>query len=541
MGTASGDASVGTDTITGGVNAARGSQYNDDLRGTGGNDTLDGMDGDDFLGGGPGDDTLNGGAGFDTVGYGMAGSAVTVDLVAGTATGGGGNDTLSGIDAVNGSLFNDVLRGHGGDNTLNGNDGNDFLIGRAGNDTLNGGNGIDIARFFGARSAYSFSPGTVVGPDGTDTTNGIELLQFDDAFMLGFGITPINISGIALTGGVPIYGRSVADNLTVGSNANGRLIDLGNDADTLTIGLGGPTTQNISLNVANVEFINSFSGSLILNMAPTSILNGTTVDLGTFGDALNLANGDNLVTTINVETINAFGNGNDTINYFGDAAMPGSFNLGGGANVIYLLGTNTEFSLALSGDNLTVYGETTGSNGGGEHISLSNSQAGTSFDLGGGHDTLQLFGTETFTNLVYVKNVEEVDSVGFSSDTIIIEGNSGGETTVRAGGGADMVTASSDHDNFKFVTTFDSGYDVPFGGQRDTIIGFDADEDRFVFDFLSGPTNPSDFQWEMIEFGGANILRLDFGGDASEEDGWDMAVQLDGLFGPLTNDNFLLI
>ena len=158
-GTAIGDTSVGSDTILGGVNAVRGSQFNDDLHGTGGNDILEGQDGDDFLGGGPGSDTLNGGAGFDTAGYGMAGGPVDVDLVAGTATVGPDTDTLIGIDAVNGSAFNDVLRGHGNANTLNGNDGNDFLIGRLGDETLNGGNGTDTARFFGARSAYTFAPG----------------------------------------------------------------------------------------------------------------------------------------------------------------------------------------------------------------------------------------------------------------------------------------------------------------------------------------------------------------------------------------------
>lgn len=543
MGTATGDASVGSDTITGGVNAVRGSQHNDDLRGTGGNDIIEGLDGDDFIGGGPGDDILSGGAGFDTVAYGMAGAAVTVDLVDGTATGGGGNDTLTGMDAVIGSAFGDVLRGHGGDNTLTGNDGNDFLIGRAGNDTLIGGNGVDIARFFGARSAYSFSPGLVVGPDGTDTTTGIELLQFDDSYMLGFGVTPINISGAALTGGVPIFGRSVSDNLTVGANANGRLINLGVgvDPDTLTIGLGGPGSQSISLNIANVEFINSFSGSLTVHMAATSILNGTTVDLGTFGDTLNLADGDNLVTTIGVETINAFGNGNDTINYVGDASMPGNINLGGGANVIYLIGENTEFSLSLSGANLTVYGGTTGTNGGGEHISVSNGQAGTTFDLGVGHDTLTLNGNAAATNGVYVRNVEEVTSIGFADETIVIEGNSGGETTVTAGGGNDTITASADHDNFKFVTTGDSPDGGVFGANRDVIVGFDTAEDRFVFDFLAGPTNPNDFIWELIEFGGLNTLRLDFNGDAGGEAGWDMGIQVNGLVGTLTDDNFLLI
>jgi len=208
-GVATGDGSVGTDTILGGVNAVRGSQFDDIIRGSAGNDTLEGLDGNDQLGGGSGDDVLNGGAGFDTALYGLAGASVNVNLAAGTATGAGGNDTLISIEAVTGSAFNDTLIGNNVDNTLNGNDGNDFLRGNGGNDTLNGGNGFDIARYSGSVSGYSVVGGvgsvTVSGADGTDTLTGIELLQFDDAYRVFGGATnlaPINLDpGLAVVGG----------------------------------------------------------------------------------------------------------------------------------------------------------------------------------------------------------------------------------------------------------------------------------------------------------------------------------------------------
>ena len=215
-------------------------------RGGTGNDTLIGGAGNDFLGGGAGSDTLNGGAGFDTASYGMAVGSITVDLLAGTATGGPDTDTLIGVEAVNGGAFNDALRGDGGDNTLNGNDGNDFLVGRGGNDTLNGGNGIDIARFFGNRAAYTFAIGTVTGPDGTDTTNGVELLQFDDAYMLGFGLAPINLTGFGLAAGVSLFGRDGSDLLTMGTNANGRLIDLAAATTPSRSAPPMPATRSIS-------------------------------------------------------------------------------------------------------------------------------------------------------------------------------------------------------------------------------------------------------------------------------------------------------
>lgn len=70
--------------------------------------------------------------------------------------GGGGIDTLIGIENVTGTNFNDALTGNGGNNVLSGLGGNDFLSGLAGNDQLLGGTGND----------------TLNGGTGNDTLNG---------------------------------------------------------------------------------------------------------------------------------------------------------------------------------------------------------------------------------------------------------------------------------------------------------------------------------------------------------------------------------
>ena len=107
-----------------------GNEGNDILYGGTGNDTLHGGDGEDELYGGDGDDTLDGGAGWSwlqpgagndivigqnmsgsTLSYQDLGSGITVDLVAGTATGVGKSDTLSGIGYVRGTGFDDVISG----------------------------------------------------------------------------------------------------------------------------------------------------------------------------------------------------------------------------------------------------------------------------------------------------------------------------------------------------------------------------------------------------------------------------------------------
>jgi Ca2+-binding RTX toxin-like protein len=128
---------TGNDILSGG-------DGNDKLIGLAGNDTLDGGNGNDMLIGGAGDDTLIGGAGNDTANYTDATGGVTVSLaLAGVQATGFGNDTLSGIENLNGSSFSDTLTGDTAANILSSGAGDDILNGGAGADTLLGGSGAD--------------------------------------------------------------------------------------------------------------------------------------------------------------------------------------------------------------------------------------------------------------------------------------------------------------------------------------------------------------------------------------------------------------
>lgn len=120
---------------------------NDVLLGGAGNDILLGGDGDDVLISGGGNDVLDGGAGDNVVGYSTATAGVTVNLNTKTTSGGAGIDSLTNIDGITGSNFNDTLIGDGGNNALNGKAGNDLLVGGFGTDTLTGGAGADQFRF----------------------------------------------------------------------------------------------------------------------------------------------------------------------------------------------------------------------------------------------------------------------------------------------------------------------------------------------------------------------------------------------------------
>jgi Ca2+-binding RTX toxin-like protein len=129
-----------------GNDAVGGGKGDDTLWGSAGNDTLDGGDGDDYMVGGAGDDVIKGGAGWDWSSYEDATAGVTVDLNKTTAqnTGGGGTDTLTGVEHLYGTAFNDVLTGDAQDNYLWGDAGDDKLVGGAGDDHLSGGAGANI-------------------------------------------------------------------------------------------------------------------------------------------------------------------------------------------------------------------------------------------------------------------------------------------------------------------------------------------------------------------------------------------------------------
>jgi Ca2+-binding RTX toxin-like protein len=111
-----------------------------------GDDTLIGGAGSDVLRGDGGADILTGGAGSDTVSYTTSGSGVTVDLTDNGNNAGGDalGDTLTGIENITGSDFDDSLTGDDTANVLDGGNGDDTLTAGAGNDKILGGGGLDV-------------------------------------------------------------------------------------------------------------------------------------------------------------------------------------------------------------------------------------------------------------------------------------------------------------------------------------------------------------------------------------------------------------
>ena len=201
---------------------------NDVINGGAGNDTLQGGADNDVLIGGAGADALDGGAGNDTASYASSTAAVTVDLNAGTGLGGDAQgDTLTGIENLIGSAFNDTLTGDGNDNVLTGGAGNDILAGG-----LNGAGG-DTASYATATAGVTVSlllqGGTqnTVGA-GVDTLTGIENLigsAFNDTLtgdagnnvLTGGAGNDCSSVGLAMTPGWRCRDADTASYATAGS------------------------------------------------------------------------------------------------------------------------------------------------------------------------------------------------------------------------------------------------------------------------------------------------------------------------------------
>jgi serralysin len=139
------------------VNGTKGA---DTLLGTDAGDTIYGNNGNDFLKGYGGSDHLVGGEGIDTASYADSTVGVVVNLVRGLGFGGTAEgDTLSGIENLYGSPYNDIFTGDDQANLLLGLDGNDILKGGGGADQLDGGFGDDTFKGGGGADMLVGGPG----------------------------------------------------------------------------------------------------------------------------------------------------------------------------------------------------------------------------------------------------------------------------------------------------------------------------------------------------------------------------------------------
>jgi Ca2+-binding RTX toxin-like protein len=298
--------------------------------------------------GGAGDDTIRGGdpsgtdLGFSYADYRDASAAVTVDLAAGSASGGDGNDVLIGIAGAQGSQHNDTLLGSSADN---------ILEGRAGDDVLNGFAGQDWVLYTNASGPINVNlgAGSASGADGNDTLISIENVRG-------------SASSDTLTGsdeGNDFQGRAGDD--TISALGGDDTIHGGQGNDSIDGGAGTDTARFTGVKADYTVTLNQGSGVITVtdntpgrDGADTLVnveklaFSDQTVDAptgGVPGQSINgSAGNDNLIGADGPDTINGLG-GDDWI-------------VAGGGHDLLSAGAGNDYITLSSGqaDNDTVDG-----------------------------------------------------------------------------------------------------------------------------------------------------------------------------------------
>jgi len=342
------------DTITGDAsdNIILGNVGADTLDGGAGDDAIDGGAGVDIIKAGAGDDSYTGGTGTDELTYENDVAGVTVDLTAGTATDGTGDtDSITTIENLTGSDFDDDLTGSIGDNVIIAGDGDDIIDGGAGNDTLTGGSGVDTASFLSAVAGVSVNLALFSATgDGNDTLNSIENVIGSDNndVILGDG-NANNLRGedgndriYGAGGNDVIDGGDGIDEVDYTSAAAGVTVDL-TGGETVVDGDGGADTLTSIENVTGSAFDDDIAGD-----ANTNIINAG-------------AGNDEIYGTDGADQIDG-GAGLDTIDYSLLSSVTSvNLTLNGTSEITVNLGTgftqkvsNVENVTASDGDDILI-------------------------------------------------------------------------------------------------------------------------------------------------------------------------------------------
>lgn len=491
--------------------------------------SLYGGAGDDFLygggigavttmHGGAGDDTLSGYTGTDIAAYSTAAAGVVVNLSTGTTSddGDGGTDTLSSIENVIGSNYNDTITGDSNANVLDGGAGDDVLKGGAGNDTLTGGAGTDTADYSSAAGAVTvnLSTGSTSndGDSGSDTLSGIE-----------------NVIG---SGGADTITGSTSDNVLNGGAGNDTL-DGGSGNDVL---IGGAGTDSLTggNGTDTVDYSNA-AGAVTVDLSSGTASNdgdGGSDTLATIENVIGSANGDTITGSTAANVLNG-GAGNDNI----DGGSGNDTLIGGAGNDTLTGNTGTDtvdYSAAAAG------------------VTVNLSTGSASNDGDGGSDTLS--GIENVTGSAGADNItgdtgnNELhggagnDTISGGSGTDIISGGLGDDTLDGGSGAADRVS----YENSLTAVNINFNTGAATGEGTDSLTGFEKATGSAFNDTFTGNSSVNTF-----DGGAGNDTAYGAGGNdvINGEDGDDILYGDDGqdkidggegndiIYGGAGNDN----
>jgi Ca2+-binding RTX toxin-like protein len=349
-------------------NVLRGGIGLDELVGGGGNDTLEGGIGNDWLVGGIGADTLTGGSGFDYISYDGSAAGVTVNLAAGTASGGDADgDTFSSIEHLWGSDFSDVLAGNTGDNFLKGGGGDDTLAGGGGADVLYGMDGIDTASYLSSNAAVTVDLAAGTGAGGHAAGDSLSYIEN----VIGSNFADVLVGDETAN---RLDGRGGADHLVGEGGDDTYVVDTASDTITENGGQGVDTVQT------SVSFVLT-AGADVETFETTDETGTNAIDLtgNNSGNIIRGNNGNNVIAgsggddyltglggqdsflfdtaldpARNLDVITDFNVGDDTI-LLDDAIFSSSLGLGNIAAGEFVIGT-----AALDANDRIIYDSNTG-------------------------------------------------------------------------------------------------------------------------------------------------------------------------------------
>ena len=380
---------AGDDTVWGAGSTATGALFTGDL-------TAVGNAGDDWFASGAGTDTFTGGADEDTIDATGGTSSVTVNLTAGSLTGGGlGFDTLATIEDIQGSGFGDFLTGDGNDNWIYPGAGDDKIDGEALEDTID---------YWDAEAAVTvdMDAETATGGSGNDTFSDIEDASgsdFDDTF-----VDDITTDSF-------YYGAAGDDTFDQGADPST------GDSDSID-GEGGSDWVDYSQRTEDLTVtLSSFVG--VAGPPATGCGGGAvTAPPCADGDFDTAGETDDVQGVENV----SLGTGDDSFtgNAFGNSVQPG-----GGQNVLAGLGGSDTLDYLLY-------------------------EAGVEVNMAGGSSAGD--SATDFENVVGSDFADTITGNDGSNTIKSRKGNDnvragGGDDTIKAGGGADSVRAGSGDDD----------------------------------------------------------------------------------------------
>ncbi len=474
-----------------------GTASNDTLTGDGSANVLTGGKGDDMLVGLAGADTLWGEAGNDTLSYASSDAAVSVDLLARTASGGhAAGDTIGGFENLIGSEHADTLTGGDLPNVIEGGDGGD---------TLDGGLGIDTLSYASSSRFVEVSlvdSTLITGGDAEgDTISGFENFLGSDYADWFEGDANDNLI-YGSSGRDSYYGGDGNDTLTYASfntGVNVNVKDKGAKASNIEIIIGTRYGDTLVGDSVDNTIKGGEGGDSIGGGAGDDVLNGGEgIDYISGGDGDDTLNGgnrnDHLWGGAGADTIDG-GNGGDTAYYTGSSAavtvnLTTNVNTGGHAqgdkliSIQHIVGSPHDDT--LTGDEEINYFD------GGAGADAFDGKGGTDwviYYVGGAGLTLDMVTPanstghakgDTFTSIERIVGSLQHDTITGNSDDNDLSGFEG-DDTVKGGGGDDIIYGGKGKD----ILHGDAGDDMIHGGvvghedggaDRDDIRGGDGND-----------------------------------------------------------------